>query len=263
MNLIAVAKSALNQYRNIRDIRAALSDLKAEELKPPIESTLRSKMPPSLQQIERRRRLLLEDFRVIERVDYGAGAPTDSLSLEEQARGRTLKSTVAAAASASKPKTWATLFYHLTRQKKPVKALEMGTCVGISGAYIATAMSELGAGHLYTLEGDPAVADIATETFKTLGLGDRVTVVKGRFSDTLPSVLERGPFDLVYIDGHHDGAATIGYFEQIYPHLSPKAVVIFDDIRWSEGMLGAWKNIASRPGLIAQDMGGVGYVSLR
>ena len=49
--------------------------------------------------------------------------------------------------------------------------------------------------------------------------------------------------DYAFIDGHHDQDATIDYFRQIKPHLSPNAVLVFDDISWSDGMKKAWKTI--------------------
>jgi len=54
-------------------------------------------------------------------------------------------------------------------------------------------------------------------------------------------VQKAGRLDAVFIDGHHDGAATLRYFETILPVLAPGAVVVFDDIGWSMEMHEAWK----------------------
>ncbi|HPV57261.1 MAG TPA: class I SAM-dependent methyltransferase, partial [Tenuifilaceae bacterium] len=49
-----------------------------------------------------------------------------------------------------------------------------------------------------------------------------------------------GTVDFVFIDGHHDRFATKEYFETIFPYLSEKSIVIFDDIDWSKGMGEFW-----------------------
>jgi predicted O-methyltransferase YrrM len=135
----------------------------------------------------------------------------------------------------------------------------MGTAVGISAAYQAAALSLNGHGTLVTLEGASTLADIATENFRLLGL-DTVELVVGRFQDTLPDVLtKRRPVDYVFVDGHHDEQATLAYFEQILPFLKETALLVFDDIGWSEGMKRAWNTITKDKRLsLAVDLGPVG-----
>ncbi|HPI44341.1 MAG TPA: class I SAM-dependent methyltransferase, partial [Tenuifilaceae bacterium] len=63
----------------------------------------------------------------------------------------------------------------------------------------------------------------------------------GKFKDVLPIILPTiGTVDFVFIDGHHDRFATKEYFETIFPYLSEKSIVIFDDIDWSKGMGEFW-----------------------
>jgi predicted O-methyltransferase YrrM len=73
-----------------------------------------------------------------------------------------------------------------------------------------------------------------------------VTTITGRFLDTLDGALKNGPYDFAFIDGHHEGDATIDYFTRIRPHLTGNSIVIFDDINSSRGMQGAWKTIRER-----------------
>ncbi|HEY5564832.1 MAG TPA: class I SAM-dependent methyltransferase, partial [Rhodothermia bacterium] len=70
-------------------------------------------------------------------------------------------------------------------------------------------------------------------------------VVEGRFAETLPSILENHrPFDLVFIDGHHDPAAAGTYLTMILPRLLPGAVVILDDVQPLVGAVRpAWRAI--------------------
>jgi predicted O-methyltransferase YrrM len=140
----------------------------------------------------------------------------------------------------------------------------MGTSVGLSGAYIATALKANGSGKLITLEGCPSTAKLAEDTFLAVGVADMVSLIVGPFQSTLAGVLEeQSPFGLVFIDGHHQREPTLAYFEQIRAHLSPEAVVIFDDIRWSEGMREAWQDVCAMRDLETVDMGDVGAVRIK
>lgn len=93
----------------------------------------------------------------------------------------------------------ALILYGLVREFMPRHAVEMGSSVGISGSYQATALRHAGAGRLLVLEGTPDLAAVASETHAELGLD-------------------------VEIDGHHDGRATVEYFEQILPTLGTRCL---------------------------------------
>jgi hypothetical protein len=156
----------------------------------------------------------------------------------------------------SKNYAWCIFIFHLVRKYQPIRCIEMGTCLGISGAFISAALKLNGSGRLTTLEGSPGRADAARNNLRSLDL-ENVTVVIGDFRSTLDAVLEsEAPIDLVFVDGHHDGDATIKYFDMIRPKLSKENVVIFDDIRWSDGMRNAWKHIRSQTNGV--DLGPVG-----
>jgi predicted O-methyltransferase YrrM len=164
----------------------------------------------------------------------------------ELSGGRGTTSTVGAVArKASVPRHQAALLFHLARTAGAERCLEMGTCVGVSGSYLGAAMELRGGGVLRSLEGYADRADVARDTFARLGFRDAEVIV-GRFHRTLTPTLESGPFDLVFVDGHHDGDATIAYTELIRRASRPGAVLVLDDISWSPGMRAAWKEIASR-----------------
>lgn len=197
--------------------------------------------------IERRRAEMNASTVSISNIDYGAHAPGDALSADEMARRHVGTRTLGEMCLISSvPYHRALLLYKLVRTLQPSTCLELGTCVGISAAYQAVALELNQRGRLITLEGAAPLAHTAHQTLDCLGLTQRVTVKVGRFSATLGGVLrEHSPVDLAFIDGHHDQQATLDYFEQMYPHLSPNAVLLFDDIHWSPGMLQAWQAISS------------------
>jgi predicted O-methyltransferase YrrM len=166
----------------------------------------------------------------------------------ELSGGRGTTSTVGdVTRKASVPRHQAALLFHLARAVGARRCLEMGTCVGISGSYLGAAMELRGGGVLRSLEGYEDRAVVARDTFARLGLGDAEVVV-GRFHRTLTPTLETGPFDLVFVDGHHDGEATVAYTELIRRASRPGAVLVLDDISWSPGMRAAWEQISGRLG---------------
>lgn len=115
--------------------------------------------------------------------------------------------------------------------------------MGISASFQAAALKLNGMGKIVTLEGAESLAVLAKEHFHVLGL-DNVSVVAGRFQDTLKDILDTCvSVNYAFIDGHHDENATLAYFKQIIPFLSGRALLIFDDISWSAGMKRAWNTI--------------------
>jgi predicted O-methyltransferase YrrM len=148
----------------------------------------------------------------------------------------------------SKPPAEAALLFSLVRQQKPASCIEMGTCVGISGSYIAAALRLNNRGKLVSLEGVAAFAEVARRNFAALSLEGVAEVVVGPFHETLSYSLEdASPIDFIFIDGHHDEQATTTYFETALPFLAPLSIAVFDDINWSEGMKRAWSSISAAP----------------
>ena len=190
-----------------------------------------------LKMISDRRSTMEDKNEIIEIDDFGAGF-----------NGKKKQVNIGQiAVQNSRSHSWLSLMFRLVRTLKPTTMLELGTCLGISGMYCASALRLNGNGTLVTIEGAESYANIAKENFTSLQLNN-VVQYTGRFSDALDSVLKQhAPIDFVFIDGHHDGEATIRYFEKIYPSLAPSSWIIFDDISWSSGMKRAWKTIASDP----------------
>src|SRR5438309_8315224 len=108
------------------------------------------------------------------------------------------------------------------------------------------------------MEGSPEVAEIAKNNFNSLEIKN-VSVVVGRFQDNLDTLLEEGNYDYAFIDGHHDRDATILYFNRIYHGFSPQGLIVFDDIKWSDGMIEAWNSIiADKRITVSIDLGPIG-----
>ena len=173
-------------------------------------------------------------------LDFGAGNPIDTRDNETMSKGVSTVKNTSELCGIGLKKNWAQLIYTLVKIHKPKKILELGTCCGFSSIYMASANPE---SIVYTIEGAPEVAKIAASNIKKSMCNNIIQKV-GKFNDILPDLLvELNKINLVFIDGHHDKEATIKYYKDIKPFLAKDAIVIFDDISWSDGMKEAWNTI--------------------
>jgi predicted O-methyltransferase YrrM len=133
--------------------------------------------------------------------------------------------------------------------------LELGACVGISGAYLGSAMSRP---RVVSIEASPELAPVAAGTIARFAQSS--DLLTGMFAGRLPDAL-RERYTLAYVDGHHDGDATIAYVQAIAPHLEPHALIILDDIRLYREMDAAWHTLRRFPGVgAAVDVGRFGLL---
>lgn len=233
--------------RTIKRLRRR-NDEDAQKIAEALAKALQTQDTPSrLKEIETLRANLQHSKTSLTFRDYGAG---DRLAKDQHREKpyRTITRTVSTLSVSAVPAHEGRVLYHLIRQFSPQRCLELGTSLGISAAYQAAALTTNGhKGRLLTLEGGEALAQVAEQHIKRLGL-DNVDIIDGPFAKTLPGVLQaHSPIDFAFIDGHHDPTAMRTYFEQLVPHLSQGAVLIFDDIFWTTGMRHAWLTLAADP----------------
>ena len=214
-----------------------------------------------VERIEQLRAKLDVSTEKVSRVDFGAGlrAETGARGDAEMAGGVQVEDEVQRISrSSSKSGLWALFLFKLIRGLRPRHCLEMGTALGLSGAYQAAALQLNGYSSFTSLEGSAELAAIARRNWESLGLRD-ARVIVGRFADTLGGVLAAEPMDYVFIDGHHDEAATLDYFERLSPKLASPACLVFDDITWSAGMRHAWRVVTEDARVkVSVDFGPVG-----
>ena len=110
---------------------------------------------------------------------------------------------------------WGTFLYLCADAVGAKAILELGTCAGISGCYLASARS---CERFVTIEASPAPAKLARLNLSRVS--DHFTVINALFDEGLDEIL-RGPgdrFDLVYIDGHHEKVPTAEVLARFLPH---------------------------------------------
>ena len=116
--------------------------------------------------------------------------------------------------------------------------VELGTSLGVTTAYMA-AMDKRN--KVITYEGCPAVAEIAKENWKALGIKNIDCRVGEITADMLDRDLER--VDVAFIDANHTYAGTRVYFNVLAEKVHPKSVVVVDDIHYNKEMEKAWHEI--------------------
>jgi predicted O-methyltransferase YrrM len=202
--------------------------------------------------IEDLRKTLLRDKRVLEIEDFGAGsrvAASKQRSVQELAR------------HALKPKKYAQLLYRLVSYYEPQTILELGTSLGITSAYLASANPSA---RILSIEGSQAIANVASENFTALGVRN-IRQKVGNFDDLLSSAInDLSTVDLAYIDGNHRYEPTVRYFDLLLPSLQNDSILVFDDIHWSRDMERAWRQIQQHPSVrCTVDIFFLGFVFFR
>jgi predicted O-methyltransferase YrrM len=130
---------------------------------------------------------------------------------------------------------------------RPECIIELGTSLGASALFMAAALNYLGEGELHTIELNGAAQAIARETIEGGGLA-HVYYHLGTFQELLPPLLDRlHGVRFAFIDGHHKERPTWNYFAQFVRRSERPAILVFDDIGWSDEMRRVWKRISEHP----------------
>lgn len=183
--------------------------------------------------IDKLRDSLLQSKQKIAVADLGAG------SKKFKSHKRFVRHLVKYNASSKKQ---GELLFRLVAYFKPNNIIELGTSLGLGTLCLAMPNAKA---HVFTIEGCPAIANIAAQSFK-FAQAKNITQHIGSFISELPKIMNKlEKVDLVYFDGHHDYRATMEYFNICLPKASPLAIFVFDDIYWSKGMTKAWNEISA------------------
>jgi len=185
--------------------------------------------------IEKIRLSMKKDRRVLNVVDYGTGTKKN-------------KSIAGITSKSVKSAKYGQLLFKLSNYIKARSILELGTSLGITTSYLASASS---ASRVVSLEGSTEIADVAIENFKLLNINN-IKIVTGNIDITLSEVLnEYDQLDLVFIDANHKSTAVLSYFEMCLKKIHKESIIVVDDIYWSPDMEKAWRGIKENPRVTA------------
>ncbi len=187
---------------------------------------------PEYEILKSYRKALRSDSSMIEMKDFGQGS-------------RVFKGSARKVSSVTKnagmKKKRQKLLFRLARYLKSENILELGTSLGLGTVALSLANKN---SKVETIEGCPNTANKASEYFTKFNLNN-IEIHQKIFSDFISEASSFGTqkFDLIFIDGDHNGERTLGYFNSILKNIHNDSVIIFDDIYWSEDMTAAWQKI--------------------
>lgn len=175
------------------------------------------------------RKALKKDNSVIEMKDFGQGSrvfkgPNRKIS--------------AVFKNAGMKKDRQKLLFRIASYLKCENMLEFGTSLGL-GTTALSLSNEFA--HVHTVEACANTAETAKEYFNKFGLKN-IELHQETFSE----FITKNPsetFDLIFIDGDHNGERTLSYFNSLLKNIHNGSVIIFDDIYWSRDMTEAWQEI--------------------
>ena len=154
------------------------------------------------------------------------------------------------------------LLYRIGAYFKPQQILELGTHLGMGTTALCLGAKPK---RIITIEGCPKTAQFTQNNFEVWGSNNpelnAIELINNNFEDFLKALHQdlntlqdlksarssQNTFDLIYLDGHHDGPATLRYFESLKKYTHEKTILIIDDIYWSKGMSAAWQQIIKDP----------------
>jgi predicted O-methyltransferase YrrM len=202
--------------------------------------------------IEQLRRQLRHDNTLLTIEDFGAGSRVHASYKRKVSE---------IAATSLKPKKFSQLLFRIANFYRPDNILELGTSLGITTAYLASANEH---SKVITMEGAKEIAAVAKKNFQQLDLSN-IEIVEGDFDFSLSRVLsELSSVDFAFVDGNHRKEPTIKYFEQLLLKTTNYSVLVFDDVHWSKEMEEAWEYIKQHSSVtLSIDLFFIGIVFFR
>lgn len=148
--------------------------------------------------------------------------------------------------------------YNVAQLYKPSTIIELGTSLGFGAMYMASGEPE---SRIFSVEGSRELHELAAKNIAELGFNN-ISLLNDTFDEAFPRLLQQNAgCDLLFIDGNHTKEATLQYFHLFLSFAKPGSIVVFDDIRWSQGMYEAWCEIRKHVSVkISVDLFSMGIV---
>ncbi|MDN3725264.1 class I SAM-dependent methyltransferase [Aequorivita sp. SDUM287046] len=183
---------------------------------------------PEYEILKKHRQALRKDISMIEMKDFGQGSRVF--------KGNPRKVS-AVIKNAGMKKKRQKLLFRLSKYFECENILELGTSLGL-GTVALSISNEFAA--INTVEGCPNTLQKAQDYFEKFNFHN-IEIHQKLFKEFIESSSDN--FDLIFIDGDHNGERTLGYFKSLLKNVHNDSVIIFDDIYWSKDMTEAWQKI--------------------
>ena len=171
---------------------------------------------------------LKKNKKEISITDFGAGSKRLSSK-------RTISKIFTTCSSKGK---YGLLLYKIAKHYQPKNILEFGTSIGIGSIHFSFGAPS---SKITTIEACNNTYELAKSHFKSLGISN-INAINNTFQNFLKNY-NGEKFDLVFIDGHHDGTALLNYLEKLEQFIHQDTLIMIDDIQWSPSMNLAWEQI--------------------
>lgn len=184
------------------------------------------------------------DYKLINSIIKSLESSDKSIDIEDFGAGskklgntRSIKSILKTSSSKGK---YGDFLYRMCKHYKFNNILEFGTSLGIGSIHM-----QLGnkSGNIVTVEACNNTRKLALSNFENIE-NHHITSIESTF-ETFLNKSETNVFDLIFVDGHHDGTALLSYMKSLRKFSDNNTIFILDDIRWSESMLSAWNLLYS------------------
>jgi len=173
---------------------------------------------------------LNSDKSEIEIEDFGAGS-------KKLGNKRSIQQILKTSSSKGK---YGDFLYRICKHYAFKNILEFGTSLGIGSIHMQLGCKTT---KITTIEACKNTREQALKNFESIA-PHNITSLHSTFDQYLENS-NKTVFDLIFVDGHHDGQALLNYMESLREYSDNETIFILDDIRWSDSMLNAWNTLIS------------------
>lgn len=187
-------------------------------------------------------KLLSEDEKIISKFKVELAKDTRKIKIQDFGAGSkklgNIRSVQQIFKNAASKGVYAKLLYQLNLYYDCKKVLEFGTSLGVGTVHLALGNKNA---QITTVDACLETQQIAKENISKFGIRN-IDFIHSDFESYIDG-LENEKFDLIFIDGHHDGTAMLKYLNKLQSFSHENTIFVLDDIRWSDGMFEAWNEL--------------------